>query len=447
MSQQQQWLSKYNVNGPRYTSYPTALEFDQTISSSQFVEAAVRSTNKAVSLYFHIPFCHQLCYYCGCNKIVTRHQDKSEKYLDKMLEELTMRAEWLKHKPVNQIHFGGGTPNFLTGNQFTAIFDRIQTLFELTPDAEVSVELDVRHVDPALLKDLKACGVNRLSFGIQDTNREVQVAINRIQPNPMVLDVLNEARQIGFDSINLDVICGLPHQTEASFTQTLDDIIEFQPERISLFNYAHLPQRFASQRKIKDEWLPTPQQRLQLMLLANQKLCKQAEYVAVGFDHFAKSTDSLVTAQQAGQLHRNFQGYTTLDQSDLLAVGVSAISQIGDLYVQNPKSLADYYAEQVNIGRQLTIDDQIRAELIQALMCNFQLPIVEFERRWEIDFNAYFAAELNSLKTFENDEMLSVSASLLKIAPAARMFVRNICMTFDQYMAKQLNQRRFSQVI
>lgn len=447
MSQQQQWLSKYNVNGPRYTSYPTALEFNQTISLSQFVEAAVRSTNKAVSLYFHIPFCHQLCYYCGCNKIVTRHQDKSEKYLEKMLAELSKRAEWLKHKPVNQIHFGGGTPNFLTGDQFKTIFARIHTLFKLTHDAEVSVELDVRHVDAALLKDLKACGVNRLSFGIQDTNREVQVAINRIQPNSMVLDVLTQARQIGFDSINLDVICGLPHQTEASFTQTLDDIIEFQPERISLFNYAHLPQRFASQRKIKDEWLPTPQQRLQLMLLANEKLCEQAEYVAVGFDHFAKSTDSLVTAQQVGQLHRNFQGYTTLDQSDLLAVGVSAISQIGDLYVQNPKSLADYYAEQDKIGRQLTLDDRIRAELIQALMCNFQLPIAEFERRWEIDFKAYFAAELNSLKTFENDEMLSVSEDLIKIAPAARMFVRNICMTFDQYMAKQLNQRRFSQVI
>jgi oxygen-independent coproporphyrinogen III oxidase len=446
------WLSKYNVNGPRYTSYPTALEFDQTISKAMQMGAAVSSQNNALSLYFHIPFCHQLCYYCGCNKIVTRHQHKADKYLDHMLAELNERSVLLAKKPVVQIHFGGGTPNFLTPQQFDRIFSTINSLFEVSDNAEISVELDIRHVDRSLLLMLKNCGVNRLSFGIQDTNEKVQKAINRIQTNETLCNVMGQVDKVGFDSVNFDLIYGLPHQTRDVFAQTLNDVVAFQPDRISLFSYAHIPQRFSSQRKIKDEWLPSAQNKLQLMLDANDFLCGDAGYIAVGFDHFAKSSDSLVTAQNEGNLHRNFQGYTVLEDTDLLAVGVSSISQIGELYLQNPKSLKDYYgAGSANKapckGRKLTRDDAIRAHVIKDLMCNFELDLSTIDARWNIDSKAYFENELASLAMFQKDGLLHIDGSVIKVDTKARMFVRNICMSFDSYLAKQLNQRRFSQVI
>lgn len=458
MNNQLHWLQKYNVNGPRYTSYPTALEFNQKIADNFQRAAAMASENKTLSLYFHVPFCHQLCFYCGCNKIVSRHQEKSIKYVETMLQELKRRGEALKHKPINQIHFGGGTPNFLRPEQFVEIFTAIQQDFIIAENAEISVELDVRHVDEQLLTTLKACGVNRLSFGIQDTNPEVQIAINRVQSNELVGSVLRWVREIGFDSVNFDLIYGLPHQNKEVFEQTLKDVLMFDPDRISLFSYAHLPARFSSQRKIKDEWLPSAQTKLELMLFANDMLCGKGQgeggYEAIGFDHFAKPTDNLVTAQNNNQLHRNFQGYTILEDSDLLAIGASSISHIGNVYMQNPKKISDYYDAYSTgehlpelAGRILTHDDLIRANVIQSLMCNFKIQFKEIESQWGIEASRYFKSELQSLKTFEQDGMLETSKESLSIRREARLFVRNICMTFDTYLASQLNKRRYSQVV
>lgn len=471
MITEQQWLKKYNVNGPRYTSYPTALEFNQSITDNFQLAAAQGSENHNLSLYFHIPFCFELCFYCGCNKIVSRHQDKSIRYVEMMLKELRARSVGLRNKPVNQIHFGGGTPNFLTNEQFQQIFKAINDDFTIEDSAEISVELDVRHVSFSLLTTLRDCGVNRLSFGLQDTNEEVQKAINRQQSNELVYKVLEWTKQLGFESINVDLIYGLPHQSITIFEQTLRDVIAFNPDRISLFSYAHLPSRFASQRKIKDEWLPTPTQKFELMLLANKVLCEQAGYVAIGFDHFAKPSDRLVSAQELGELHRNFQGYTLLADSDLLAIGASAISYIGNVYMQNPKKISDYYdiydtqhittafissleqpTEYKNHlpklpGRILTHDDLVRADIIKHLMCNFLIKFEYVENKWGVDFLSYFSKELLSLVPFEEDGMIRCSDNEIVINPKARLFVRNICMTFDRYLASQLNQKRYSQVI
>lgn len=445
-------MNKYNINGPRYTSYPTALEFHYDFSNSNFCQAVAQSKTENLSIYIHIPFCHKLCYYCGCNKVVTRHKHKADIYLDYLAKEIEHRASLFKDHRVVQIHFGGGTPSFLSKMQFSQLMEQLKSQFEYGQKWEMSIEIDPREIELDYLDHLYSLGFTRLSFGVQDTNREVQEAINRVQDLHFIKDLIGRAKHLGFSSINLDVIYGLPHQSPVLFEKTLSDILDCDPDRISLFSYAHMPARFAAQRKIKDEWLPTADIKMSLMLWALAVFVEHG-YVAIGMDHFAKPNDDLAQAQQSGLLHRNFQGYTTLGNSNLLGFGVSSISSIGNSFSQNYKSLTDYYASidavkhAVEKGLWLSRDDQIRGDVIKTLMCNFRIDISAIEKRWEIDFKTYFENELTAVDSMIKDQMVVVDDTAIQITQAGKLFVRTICMTFDKYMAAQLNQQRFSRII
>ena len=445
-------LSKYNINGPRYTSYPTALEFHSEFTDVDLIQAIKSSERRDLALYLHIPFCHSLCYYCGCNKIVTRHRDKANDYLDKLIQEIETKADHFKDYRVRQLHLGGGTPSFLTPSQFSRLMQALRQHFPFAEKVEMGIEIDPREIELELLDHLRRLGFNRLSFGLQDTNKEVQEAINRVQDTEFVAQLINRGRTLGFESINLDVIYGLPHQTPERFNKTLEDVIRLDPNRISLFSYAHLPERFSAQRKIKDAWLPQGQAKMDLMLQAVGKLT-QTGYIAIGMDHFAKPDDELAQAQVRGELHRNFQGYTTLGNCDLLGLGVSAISAIGKVFSQNEKHLKSYYQQidsqgsAIDKGLVLSRDDLIRAALIKQLMCNFSLDIPQFEADWQLNFGQYFEAELANLSPFIADALVDFTPHTLEILGAGRLLVRTICMTFDKYMAKQVNKQRFSRVI
>ena len=445
-------LRKYNLNGPRYTSYPTALEFNTEVNDTSLLTAAADSPTNALSLYVHIPFCHQLCYYCGCNKIVTRHADKADRYLDYLAKEIALRQKAFAHYKVGQLHLGGGSPSFFTIEQHTRLMTMLQQAFAFKVDAECSIEIDPRHVDQVYLTGLANLGYKRLSIGVQDINYDVQQAINRVQSTAHIADLVSHARKTGFESVNLDLIYGLPHQTEQSFKTTLAAVKAMDPERISLFSYAHLPDRFAAQRKIKDAWLPSAETKLALMKLAMTSLT-QAGYALIGMDHFAKQSDELAIAQQQGDLHRNFQGYTTRGELDMLGLGVSSISAVYDMYGQNPKALNDYYAaldsqnSVVVKGTHLSRDDMIRRDVIMALMCNLYLDIDAIETRWDIDFHHYFSESLDKLTPFIVDGLVGLSRSAIEVASKARLLIRIISMSFDAYLAGQLHQQRYSRVI
>jgi oxygen-independent coproporphyrinogen-3 oxidase len=445
-------LSKYNINGPRYTSYPTALEFSEQFDNQEFEFAIKHSSSNALSLYIHIPFCHSICYYCGCNKIVTRHKHKADIYLDYLVKEIVARAELFQQHKIQQIHFGGGTPSFLSKEQFSRVISAIKQHFEFQQDVQMSIEIDPREIELDLLDHLKNLGFNRLSFGFQDANLEVQEAINRVQDSDFVKQLIIRGRSLGFQSINLDVIYGLPHQRLELFDNTLGKVIELNPDRISLFSYAHMPSRFAAQRKIKDEWLPNASDKSDLMLEAIDTLT-DAGYVAIGMDHFAKPNDELAIAQQQGNLHRNFQGYTTQGDCDLLGLGVSSISSVGRSFSQNYKDLSDYYnaidtsSHAVDKGLLLNQDDVIRGEVIKQLMCNFKLNKNSINRQFNIDFDDYFAFEISKLTTYVKDRLIDIDDNEITIKPIAKLLIRNICMTFDVYLQKQLNNQRFSRVI
>lgn len=448
----QNLLKKYNTSGPRYTSYPTALEFNDTFTNRDFVSTIETSNNPDLSLYLHIPFCHSLCYYCGCNKIVTRQKHKADIYLDYLEKEIINRAKLCTNKTIRQIHFGGGTPSFLSAQQLTRIVNLLTEVFYFSDDIEMGIEIDPREIELNLIDHLYSLGFNRISIGVQDTNPEVQKAINRIQSFDFVQKIIKRAKNIGFDSVNIDLIYGLPHQTEQSFKQTLVDAKTLDADRISLFSYAHLPSRFAAQRKIKDEWLPNVDAKFSLMKQAVTTLSQQG-YELIGMDHFAKPNDELAIAQKKGVLHRNFQGYTTLNNCNLLGFGVSAISAIDNCYSQNHKGLKEYYhsieehKQAVEKGLILSQDDLIRQAVISELMCNLFVDKQKISKQFEIDFSQYFIEELNSLKTFENDNLLINRDNNIQISPSARLLVRNICMSFDAYMKKHISQQRFSRVI
>jgi len=445
-------LNKYNINGPRYTSYPTALEFSDQFGNDEFEFAIKHSSSNALSLYIHIPFCHSLCYYCGCNKIVTRHKHKADIYLDYLITEITSRAQVFTQHKIQQIHFGGGTPSFLSKEQFSRVINAIKQHFEFKQNVEMSIEIDPREIELDLLDHLKQLGFNRLSFGFQDANLKVQEAINRVQDSDFVNQLIQHGRSLGFQSINLDVIYGLPHQTPELFDNTLAKVIELNPDRISLFSYAHMPSRFAAQRKIKDEWLPQAGAKSSLMLEAIDTLIS-AGYVAIGMDHFAKPNDELAIAQQQGRLHRNFQGYTTQGDCDLLGLGVSSISSVGHSFSQNYKDLKEYYnaldanSNAVDKGLLLSQDDVIRGEVIKQLMCNFKLNKNTINRKFNIEFDEYFSFEISKLTTFVKDRLIEINEDEIIIKPMAKLLIRNICMTFDVYLQKQLNNQRFSRVI
>lgn len=448
----QNLLAKYNTSGPRYTSYPTALEFKTAFNTDQMIEAITQSSTQMLSLYLHIPFCHQLCYYCGCNKIVTRHQHKADLYLDYLIKEIEQKAPLFSDYQINQIHLGGGTPSFLTKEQLTRLIKALKSQFALEPKLTMSIEIDPRELSLDYVDHLAKLGFNRMSIGVQDIDNKVQEAINRIQSTEFITSLVQRAKQVGFKSVNIDLIYGLPHQTPGSFIHTLDFAINLDIDRISLFSYAHLPSRFAAQRKLKDHWLPNATEKLNLMRLAVETLCV-AGYEFIGMDHFAKRTDELAIAQKNGTLHRNFQGYTVDGDSDLLGLGVSAISAIGNSYSQNHKALNSYYLalnehlDATDKGLTLNQDDIIRGTVIKALMCNMTVDKSLIEEKFNINFDQYFAAELVSLAPFISDELLVNSQTRIDIMPQARLLVRNICMTFDAYMQQYLNQQRFSRVI
>ncbi len=445
-------IKKYNTNAPRYTSYPTALSFSEDFYRDDIIHAVQTSGKRDLSLYIHIPFCHSLCYYCGCNKIVTRHQDKADIYLDYLEKEIEQQARLFRHYKVRQVHLGGGTPSFLSPLQMNRLMSMLRKHFCVMLDAEFGIEIDPRRISLDYLDHLRHVGFNRISIGVQDTDTKVQQAINRVQSTEFVASLVERAKQLGFSSVNLDLIYGLPWQNRQTFATTLDQVLTMMPERLSLFSYAHLPSRFAAQRKIRDEWLPDAETKSQLMFQAIDTLTR-AGYEFIGMDHFAQPTDELAKAQKAGNLHRNFQGYTTLGECDLLGLGVSSISAIGNTFSQNHKELKDYYVSldekdhALAKGVLLTNDDIIRAGIIKDIMCNSRVNIAEVERDFGIRFNEYFADALGRLVPFIRDGLVSVNDKYIRISDKARLLVRNIAMAFDAYAHHEDQRQRFSKVM
>lgn len=445
-------IQKYNYSGPRYTSYPTALEFSESFTEAEFAHAVARYPERALSLYVHIPFCHKLCYFCGCNKIVTRQTHKADEYLDKLALEISQRAPMFAGRKVSQLHWGGGTPTYLDKTQISRLMRMLRDAFDFLPDAEISIEVDPREIELDVLDHLRQEGFNRLSMGVQDFNKEVQKLVNREQDEQFIFDLINRAKAIGFTSTNIDLIYGLPKQTPESFSYTLQKVAELNPDRLSVFNYAHMPKLFAAQRKIKDEDLPSADSKLSI-LQETIAMLTDSGYQFIGMDHFAHANDDLAIAQRKGKLHRNFQGYTTQGDSDLLGLGVSAISMIGDSYAQNRKVLKEYYADVQDHGHALwrgismTEDDCLRRDVIKNLICNFRLDYSHVERQYGIVFADYFADDLKLLAPLVEDGLVDVTSTRIEVTPRGRLLIRNICMCFDIYLRKQARMQQFSRVI
>ena len=446
-------INKYNVSGPRYTSYPTALSLSEGYDKHDLISAIKSSQSRSLSLYIHIPFCSQLCYYCGCNKIITRHQSKADTYIDFLAKEIAAQAPLFKHYSVEQLHLGGGTPTFLTPQQMKRLIALLEQHFNFTSTTERGIEVDPRSLAENMLVDLRMLGFNRVSFGIQDFNDDVQLAVNRPQDADTVKQLITQARELGFKSINADMIYGLPLQTPDSFKQTIEQLIELSPDRVSVFNYAHLPERFAAQRKIKEHDLPDAHDKLTMFKNTLEQMTK-AGYQFIGMDHFAKVDNELAVAQNEGKLHRNFQGYTTHGNCDLLGLGASSISQIGTAILQNKKELKHYYHSietqsgcALSKGMHLTHDDVIPADAIKQLICQFELNIDEFANKYHIEFYSYFAGALTSLKPLIDDKMVIIENNHIRVTPRGNLFIRIICMCFDAHLQNQINATRFSRVI
>lgn len=450
-------IRRYDLSGPRYTSYPTALQFDPLLGAEALVSKGQATTDLSLplSLYVHIPFCAHVCYYCACNKVITRNRNKAQPYLNTLYQEMEQLSNWYSNdRIVEQLHWGGGTPTFISNDQMRELMAHTAKNFRLLDDdsGDYSIEIDPREADADTIGVLREIGFNRISLGVQDLEYEVQKAVNRVQPMEQTLSVLNTARSEGFRSINMDLIYGLPHQTHDSFKKTLDLVIEMSPDRLSVFNYAHLPDRFRSQKHIDVETLPSSEVKLQILESTIQTLI-DAGYQYIGMDHFAKPDDELSVAQRTGHLHRNFQGYTTRSDCDLVAMGVSAISQIGDVYYQNEHQIDSYTqaVEQQNHavkrGVILTQDDHIRRAVITQLICHFSLDKKEIEVLYQCNFDQYFAAEQPELEMFYKDGLIELDGDMIYVTAAGRLLIRRICMAFDAYIPKQEGTRGFSKII
>ncbi|MCK3655944.1 oxygen-independent coproporphyrinogen III oxidase [Pasteurellaceae bacterium Macca] len=445
-------IQKYNQSGPRYTSYPTALEFSEAYTDEDFQNAAAKYPNKPLSLYVHIPFCHKLCYFCACNKIITRHQHKVDIYLDYLEREIKSRAPFFQHRTVTQIHWGGGTPTYLDEAQSLRLMAMLRKHFNVSEHAEISIEMDPREIELEMLDHLREIGFNRISMGIQDFNKEVQALVNREQDEAFIFALVKRARELKFESVNIDLIYGLPKQTVESFLFTLAKVVELNPDRMSVFNYAHLPSRFAAQIKIKDEMLPPPETKLEILQKTIETL-GNAGYQFIGMDHFAKPDDELAIAQKEGVLHRNFQGYTTQEDADLLGLGVSAISLLGDNYAQNHKELKQYYTEveergiALHKGFRLSDDDCLRRDVIKGLICNFKLDYAPLEQTYGIRFTDYFHEDLALLAPLVEDGLIELNAEGIVVQPRGRLLIRNICLCFDIYSRAQAKRQQFSRII
>ena len=452
-------LTRFDSPGPRYTSYPTADRFVDAFTAADYVQAltqrrtALAFNAKPLSVYVHIPFCASLCDYCACNKIITQHPERATAYLDYLKKELALQVQHLGlGQPVSQLHLGGGTPTFLKDAELLSLMDMLKNHFHFVLGGEYSIEVDPRTVDAARLAFLAQLGFNRLSFGVQDFDPEVQAAVNRIQPAEQVFDLMAQARQIGFESINVDLIYGLPKQTPASFARTLAQIKALRPDRIALYAYAHLPTRFAPQRRIHAADLPLPSDKVR-MLAQSLATLQNAGYVYVGMDHFALPDDALAVAKRQGRLHRNFQGYSTQPDCDLIALGVSAIGRVGTTYSQNAKTLRAYCGlldqGQLPVVRGLALsrDDLIRRAVIMALMCQGRFEFESINLAWLIDFKTYFKTELTHLAEMQAQGLVELSDTGVNVTPMGWFFVRGVAMSFDRYLQAQDNRTRFSNII
>lgn len=454
-------LERYNGPGPRYTSYPTAPQFKQQFGEAQ-LRSAIETSNgdpipRRLSVYVHVPFCASPCFYCGCNRIITRDKTRGEVYMARLYREIALVSQLFdRDRETIQVHFGGGTPNFLSPAQLAEVMGTLERHFHFSRDAnrEISIELDPRFVSPEDIAQLARIGFNRASLGVQDFDPVVQVAVNRIQSIEETRAAVDACRANGFRSVNIDLIYGLPKQTEDGFSRTLDEVIAIRPDRLAVYSYAHLPDLFRPQRQINEADLPSPDVKLGLLHMSIARLTA-AGYVYIGMDHFALPDDDLAVAQSRGGLHRNFMGYTTHADSDLVGLGVSAISHIGDTFSQNPRDLGSWEVAldegrlPVFRGLHLTEDDQLRADLIQALMCQGEIPIAALERRYEIDFFEYFASSLEKLEPLERDGLVRRDKGRIAATSQGRLLLRNIAMCFDAYLdtSTDVARPRFSRAI
>lgn len=445
--------------GPRYTSYPTADRFIEAFDVASYKAWAAKrhvgGFKQPLSLYFHIPFCNTLCYYCACNKIITKDRSKSDQYVHYLFKEIGLQSRLFNTlDKVEQLHWGGGTPTFLSHAQMRDLMRVTREHFNLVDDAlgEYSIEIDPRQVDEKTVALLREIGFNRISLGVQDFDPAVQKAVHRIQTEAETLRVVSAARREGFKSVSMDLIYGLPQQTVVGFNQTLKKIIAADPDRIALYNYAHLPAVFKPQRRINAADLPTPDAKLDILGISIKRLT-EAGYIYIGMDHFAKPEDELTIAQRRGRLHRNFQGYSTHADCDLIGMGVSAIGKIGPTYSQNYRTLGDYYDKlDMNVlpimrGLELTRDDLLRRSIINGLMCHFELSIESIEIAYLIEFECYFAQEIEELKTLQELGLLKRDSQWITITAKGRLLIRNVCMVFDKYLRADQQNQRYSKVI
>ncbi len=452
-------IRRYDQSGPRYTSYPTAAQFHDGISETDYVLWARHSNEdpipRPLSIYIHIPFCDTVCFYCACNKVVTKNHTRATEYLDHLYREIAMQGKLFdRDRAVEQLHWGGGTPTFLETGQMRALMERIGQHFTLAANdsGEFSIEIDPRSADYAKLKALRQAGFNRVSFGVQDLDPRVQKAVNRIQSEEQTRKVAMAARELGYSSINVDLMYGLPFQSVQSFEETLRHVVEIAPDRLAVYNYAHLPQRFKPQRRIDEADLPSADEKLDILQRTIEFL-SDSGYVYIGMDHFAKPDDELAVAQRNGTLQRNFQGYSTHADCDLVSMGVSAISKVCDSFSQNVRDLEAYY-RMIDAGRlpidrgfEVTPDDLLRRDIIMHIMCNFFLDIPAVEKKWRISFPEKFRAEIAGLRQMQTDGLLKLDEKALEVLPAGRLLVRNICMVFDHYLKGGGQNNRFSKVI
>jgi len=453
-------LRRLDRPGPRYTSYPTADRFVEAFGPAEYAQAlAQRAAGATVggrpplSLYIHIPFCESVCYYCACNKVITKHHDKATEYLDVLAQEVALNVAVLgKGQSVSQLHLGGGTPTFLSDAELSQLMAMLQASFKLAPGAEISIEVDPRTASPDRLRHLATLGFNRLSFGVQDFDTEVQKAVHRVQPFESVRDLMRAAREIGFESINADLIYGLPKQTPESFARTVAQVAELRPDRIALYAYAHLPQRFKPQRRIIVEQLPPPDHRVQMLGGAIAGFIGHG-YTYIGMDHFALPGDSLAAAKRQGRLHRNFQGYSTQPDCDLIALGVSAIGRMGATYSQNAKTVDEYYDAvrqgQFPIVRGLALsrDDLVRRAVVMALMCQGRVEFESIELAHLIKMRDYFKTELDDLAELQALGLCEVSADAVQVTATGWYFVRAVAMVFDRHLRADQQRERFSRII
>ena len=452
-------LRKFDFNGPRYTSYPTADRFVEAFAEDAYLQALKQrrigplASTLPLSLYVHLPFCESLCYFCACNKIITKHHDKADTYLRYLSREIDLHTTHMETMPsVNQLHLGGGTPTFLSDEQLAALMAKLRRGFNFSPLGNYAIEVDPRTVDAGRLAALAKLGFNRLSFGVQDFDLAVQKSVHRIQPAEQVFALVAAARKLGFESINVDLIYGLPRQTPESFDRTLAQIAALKPDRIALYAYAHLPERFKPQRRIVTAELPDTSAKI-AMLSRSLEALKAAGYVYVGMDHFALPGDALAVAKRQGRLHRNFQGYSAQADGDLVAFGLSGIGKIGASYSQNAKTLDEYYDHldqgrlPVVRGMTLARDDLVRRAVIMALMCQGKLQFESVENAFLIDFKRYFANEFDALLGLANQGLVTVSDSGIQVTANGWFFVRAVAMVFDRYLQIDQNRSKFPKII